>query len=134
MNVDEGEVICTPKYHAEMAGEGIEFCWALAKNWYKRLPLSVRKTREQFEGKVKEAFSLHVLSKEKVRGAARRQRSYILAYAHLHKGEDETVAPGAEGAAAAKEFVDIEKIAKVCRVHRAASDFDAAYIRRLESE
>lgn len=125
------EVICTPKYHAEMAGEGVEYCWALAKNWYKRLPLKERKTREQFEAKVKEAFSLSVLSKEKVRGAARRQRSYILAYAHLHKEE---AVDGAEGAAAAKEFVDIEKISKICRVHRAADDFDAAYIKQLENE
>jgi hypothetical protein len=128
------EVICTPKYHAEMAGEGVEYCWALAKNWYKRLPIADRKTREQFQAKVKEAFSVDVLSKEKVRGAARRQRSYVLAYAHLHRGEDETVASGSEGAAAAKEFVDIEKISKICRVHRAADDFDAAYIKRLENE
>ena len=43
------KVICTPKYHAEIAGNGIEYCWAIAKNWFKRLLLSVRKTREQFE-------------------------------------------------------------------------------------
>jgi hypothetical protein len=56
------KVICTPKYHAEIAGEGIEYCWAIAKNWFKRLLLSERKSREQFEAKVKEALSTSVLT------------------------------------------------------------------------
>jgi len=121
------EVICSPKYHAEIAGEGIEYCWALAKNWFKRIPLSERKTREQFEAKVDEALSTSVLTITRVRGCARRQRTYILAYAHLHKGEE-----AGEGAAAAKQFVDIEKMAQLQKAHRSAADQDTAYIRKLE--
>jgi hypothetical protein len=54
---------------------------------------------------------------------------YILAYAYLHRGEE-----AGEGAAAAKEFVDIEKMAKLQRAHRSAADQDLAYIRWLEMQ
>jgi len=33
----------TPKYHAELAGEGIEYSWGLAKGEYRRTPLSQKK-------------------------------------------------------------------------------------------
>ena len=122
-------IICTPKYHAEIAGEGIEYCWGLAKNWFKRLPLKERKTRAQFESRVNEAISHSVVSVKRARGSARRQRSYVLAYMHLHRGES-----AGESPQCSKEFVDIEKMAKTCHTHRGASDLDSAYIRQLENE
>lgn len=30
----------TPKYHAELAGEGVEYSWAHAKAFYRRVPVS----------------------------------------------------------------------------------------------
>ena len=30
----------TPKFHAELAGEGVEYSWAHAKAYYRRMPLS----------------------------------------------------------------------------------------------
>ena len=33
-------LIRSPKCHPEVAGEGIEYAWAVAKQWYRRLPLS----------------------------------------------------------------------------------------------
>jgi hypothetical protein len=68
------------------------------------LPLSEWRARQQFEMKVKEALSTSVLIITQARGSAKRQRSYILAYAYLHKGEE-----AGEGAAAANEFADIKK-------------------------
>jgi hypothetical protein len=99
------------------------------KKWFKWLALSEQRTRQQFEEKAKEAFSSSVLTIERVRGAAKRQRSYILAYAYLHRGEE-----AGKGTAVAKEFVDIEKMAKVQRTHRSAENLDLAYIRKLEME
>ena len=45
----------TPKYHAELAGEGIEYVWALSKNWFKRQPRTKRKSRGQFKDLVLKA-------------------------------------------------------------------------------
>lgn len=39
-------VECSPKYHPEIAGEGIEYCWALAKNTYRGYPLRDKKKRD----------------------------------------------------------------------------------------
>jgi hypothetical protein len=33
-------VLLTPKFHAELAGEGVEYRWAHSKAYYQRMPLS----------------------------------------------------------------------------------------------
>lgn len=94
----------------------------------KRIPLTEKKTRQQFEARVNKSLSSSVFTIEQVRGSTRRQRSYILAYGFVHRGEAEA----GGGAAAAKEFVDIEKMAKLQRAHCSAAYQDAAYKRSLE--
>jgi hypothetical protein len=66
-----------------LAGEGIEYDWALYKNWFKRVPIFERKTRASFVTQVKRALSSEIVTIERVRGSARRARSYILAYVYL---------------------------------------------------
>jgi hypothetical protein len=39
----------TPKFHAELAGEGVEYCWAHAKSYYRRVPVSRKRGRENFQ-------------------------------------------------------------------------------------
>ena len=80
-------IASTPKYHAELAGEGIEYDWALSKNWFKRLPISVRRTRATFAEQVKKALSSEIVTIERVRGSARRARSYMLACIYLDERE-----------------------------------------------
>jgi hypothetical protein len=58
----------SPKHHAELICEGIEYDWALSKNWFKRLPISERKTRASFAKQVKKA-------RERARESARQARS-----------------------------------------------------------
>jgi hypothetical protein len=38
----------TPKFHAEMAGEGVEYSWAYSKSCYRRSPLQKKKSRASF--------------------------------------------------------------------------------------
>jgi hypothetical protein len=33
-------ILFTPKYHCELAGEGIIYCWGAAKGMYQKLPLN----------------------------------------------------------------------------------------------
>lgn len=44
------EVECTPKCHPEMAGEGIEYIWAKAKQWYWKFPAEEKKVLQIFRG------------------------------------------------------------------------------------
>ena len=37
------QVKLTPKFHAELAGEGVEYSWAHAKGYYRRKPLAEKK-------------------------------------------------------------------------------------------
>jgi hypothetical protein len=46
----------TPKYHCEIAGEGIEYLWGYGKQIYRRVPM-VQKKKKQFEKLVKSIFS-----------------------------------------------------------------------------
>ena len=98
------EVRSSPKYHAELAGEGIEYVWALTKNWFKRQPLSQRKTRGQFTALAEKALSTAMVTAKACRASSRRARSYILAYLYLEETGDEE--------AIKQKFDDIELAAK----------------------
>ena len=39
---------CTPKCHPEIAGEGIEYLWGLAKFWYRRAPIAKKQSKDSF--------------------------------------------------------------------------------------
>ena len=41
-------VDCSPKYHPEIAGEGIEFCWGIAKNTYRGKSISEKRKKESW--------------------------------------------------------------------------------------
>jgi hypothetical protein len=38
-------VLITPKFHAKMAGEGIEYSWGVSKSVYRKMPLDSKKER-----------------------------------------------------------------------------------------
>ena len=79
------EVIFSPKCHPEVSGEGIEFIWALIKNSYRRIPLSMKKKkREDFLSEVHRLIM--EVKVDSVRKCARRARQYICAYQEIHQG------------------------------------------------
>ena len=59
-------VIISPKFHAEMAGEGIEYSWGVSKcvNW--GMPLDLKKGKASFKAFVNECTSRDVLSTKTV--------------------------------------------------------------------
>ena len=79
------EVDCTPKCHAEMAGEGIEYIWALINNHYRRILLHKKRGKENFMKCVRECLSKKLITITAVRLMARRARRYIKGYDVLHK-------------------------------------------------
>ena len=60
-------VIITPKFHAELAGEGVEYSWGIVKGIYRRKPLESKKSEEAFKRLlVKDVTSWEVLTIETV--------------------------------------------------------------------
>jgi hypothetical protein len=74
----------TPKFHAELAGEGVEYCWACAKAFYRRMPVSRKRGQENFKQPVKECTcSSTVLTKGRIEKFASQARAYICTYHHI---------------------------------------------------
>ena len=78
---------CSPKYHPEIAGEAVEFCWASSKNTYRRKKIEDKRTKAKFIELVDEVQKVN--TKELVRTFGRRLRRYILAYFAIEKAKEE---------------------------------------------
>ena len=70
----------TPKCHAELAGEGVEYVWACAKGAYRNMSLQQKKGKDNFKASVCFCLSEEVVTKVRVRKFARRARQYLMAY------------------------------------------------------
>ena len=126
----------TPKFHAELAGEGIEYCWAHAKAYYCREPLSRKRGRENFKELVKECTSVKVLTKNRIEKFASRARAYICAYHFLDSEQQAQGAQASVSAASADPMLPnhqllynkIQSVMKEFKCHRSVLDFDRGFI------
>ena len=101
------QVLSTTKYHAELAGEGIEYTWGVAKSVYRKIKLIDKKGRTNFIENVEKCLSPNEhLTPANIRRFARRARCYVTYY-------------------------NIEKIAQEFKTHRSALDFDSGFIHRV---
>ncbi|CAB9523729.1 unknown protein [Seminavis robusta] len=85
-------VIFSPKCHPEIAGVGIEYVWSVSKNCLVRIPLPQRKGKDRFTKQVLDVcfHSEKTLTKQTVRGCARKARQFVIAYLLLHAVEAAT--------------------------------------------
>ncbi len=72
------EALITTKYHAEYAGEGIEYSWGASKAVYRRYPLACKKRKANFDSLVAKCISRDLLTMDRIRYFSRRARSYML--------------------------------------------------------
>jgi hypothetical protein len=122
------EAIYTPKYHAEIAGCGIEYIWGAAKARYRSFGIEKKTGREKFKNSVKEA--LQVIKMSTARKCDRKARTYIKAY---HTLEVLMLNPDGSERKDGDEILleDIKKLVKRYRTHRSALDFDYKFIQDL---
>jgi len=119
------QVEMTPKYHAEIAGCGIEYSWGAAKSRYRQIPLEKKRKKSDFKEAV--SHSINVLSTATVRKCNRKARTYIQAYYYLEVlRQGERVQPDEE-----LSLSTIEKVQKDFKVHRSAIDFDRSFCSEL---
>ncbi|KAL7492038.1 hypothetical protein ACHAWT_001297 [Skeletonema menzelii] len=114
--------LITPKYHAELAGEGIEYTWGLAKCHYRRYQLKEKKGKQNFEKLMRKCLSRDFITAERVRKFSKRARGYMETYVVIEMEEDVntkgTPIPNRK----------IEQLKKVMKCHRAALDFDKGFL------
>jgi hypothetical protein len=115
-------VIITPKFHAELAGEGIEHSWGVTKGVYQRKQLNSKRSKESFKGLVQECTSREILTTKTMCKLSRRARAYICAYYSLYesksRGDDTPTLT----------LPLIERLVKAFKTHWAAIDFDAGFV------
>jgi hypothetical protein len=67
-----------------MAGKGIEYSWAAAKSFYRRLPLSEKRSKAKFRESMTRCLDI-----QRERMFSRRVREYTVAYHTLDNHKDE---------------------------------------------
>jgi hypothetical protein len=119
------EVMLTPKCHAEIAGEGVEYMWACSKGAYRNLTLKEKKGKENFMAGVRYSLSEKVLSIERIRKFAKRARQYLLAYHAIDSGQ---VSAEIQQDCAKYGPVALEKLLREFKTHRCVMDFDFKFV------
>jgi hypothetical protein len=117
----------TPKYHCEIAGEGIEYAWGFSKRFYRSLPLSRKKGIANFRKSVRE--SVEAVKVENVRRFGGKIRRYMLAYLHYDRRNGEE---NEENKATYQEIESFVK--KTSKSHRSIADSEVGYITKILRE
>ena len=122
-------MVITTKYHAEYAGEGIEYSWGYSKSIYRRHPLAAKKGRQNFINLVDTCISRETLTKDMVRKFSKRARDYMVGY----KVFEQELLTGNKTSEQLSHAM-IEKMKKIVSSHRAALDFDRSFLTKVRIE
>jgi hypothetical protein len=126
----------TPKFHVKLAGEGVEYSWAHAKAFYRCVPVSRKRGRENVKDLVKECTSpVTVLTKDRIEKFASRACAHIsCTYHHLEQVQSApaVTSTGVDPIAVLPNqellYTEIERLMKAFKGHRCALDFDRGFV------
>ena len=107
-------LLMSPKYHPEMAGAGIEFCWARSKHAFRNGINDMQASN--LDANVAKSRSKEIITLDFVRRSARRARDYGRVYAMQ------------QGSAEAPTYAQIEKLKKEQKTHRNMKDLDSFFL------
>ena len=71
-------MILTPKCHARIAGEGVEYIWGRSKGAYRNLALREKKGKDNFMAGVRHCMLQKVISVDRIRKFAKRAVPHCL--------------------------------------------------------
>jgi len=114
-------ILESPKYHPEIAGEGIELVWGLMKRYFRSIALEMKKSKEKFANAVKD--SVRFVNKQHANRFAAKNRRYMLAYKH-HECCD----------ASELTYESIERFQRRMKCHRNSADQDKKLINKVWKE
>jgi len=110
------KIIVSPKYHCELAGEGIEYAWGAMKRYFRRLSFDEKRTKKKFKKAVLDAVE-HV-KKIHIEKFSARCRRYMLTYLGIGNG-DKTLS-----------YESIERFVKTMKTHRNIGDQEKSFIKK----
>ena len=115
------KMLTSPKYHCELAGEGVEFSWGFMKRHFRNLSLNEKNTKEKFNKAVRS--SVELVSVQNVRMFAGRCRRYMVTYLNFEKEDRQNVT-----------YDMIEKYTRQIKTHRNVADIEKAFIAKAWRE
>ena len=113
-------LLTSPKYHCELAGEGIEFCWGLQKRFYRNIPIKRKNTKKEFAKCVRDAVEF--VRKEHVIRFAGMCRRYMMAYNAFDENGDVLT------------YKAVERFVRKTKTHRNIADQEKGEIERVWKE
>jgi hypothetical protein len=119
------DIFTSTKYHCEMAGEGIEYCWGFCKKTYRRIPLWQKSKKDLFLECVNK--SLGSVSMEVMRKFSAKARRYMLTYQVFDNAGkyDDFNCKGLS-------YSEIEKhVTQIMKTHRCSADQAHSYISKV---
>ena len=111
-------MLISPKYHCEVAGEGIEFDWGMLKRRFRSFSLEEKNTKQKFNKCVRDGVENYMTIKNVINFAGLSRR-YMMAYRKHANSDDKTLT-----------FDGIEKYTKRMKTHRNVSDIEKGLIKR----
>ena len=125
-------VLLTPKCHAELAGEGIEYMWACSKGAYRNLSLKEKKGKENFNASVCHCLSEQIaVTVRRIRKFAQRARLYLMAY---HAIDFSQVDQQTQQGYSKYGPVALTRLINEFKTHRCAFDFDYKFVRSVMND
>ena len=111
-------MLTSPKYHCEVAGEGIEFVWGMMKRRFRSIPFKEKNTKQKFNKSVWEGIDNYIKKENEIKfsGLCRR---YMMAYQKYANSDDKTLT-----------YDGIERYTKQMKTHRNVSDIEKGLIER----
>ncbi|KAI2513328.1 hypothetical protein MHU86_1099 [Fragilaria crotonensis] len=120
------KVLVTPKCHAELAGEGVEYVWACTKGAYRNMsPLQQKRGNDNFRASVRHCLSEEVITTVRIRKFARRAQQYMMAY---HAIDTKQVDEQTQHHGKMHGPVALTKVIGEFKTHRCAFDFDHKFV------
>ena len=111
-------MLTSPKYHCEIAGEGIEFVWGMLKRRFRSIPLKEKYIKQKFNKSVRDGVKKYI-KKQNVINFGGLCRHYMMAYSKYAISNDKTL-----------PFNGVEKYMKQMKTHRNVSDIEKGLIER----
>jgi hypothetical protein len=117
----------TPKFHCELAHQGIAYSWGMSKRHYLRKPLEEKKGAANIRNSI--TASLDHVKIQHARAFSAKTRRYMLAYKKFDQDQD------GERSRRSATFAEIERFMKTeAKTHRSAADQDTVYIAKTYRE
>ena len=110
-------LLVSPKYHCELAGEGVEYCWGLSKRFIHNKGLEAKNTKKKFEIVVREA--IEYVRKDHVEKFAAKCRRYMMAYKNIENGS------------MGLTYEWVERFVKKTKTHRNILDQERGFIEEV---